>query len=90
MQSGLSSPMQSCDAIDNVGSSQAVSTCMTQAGMNGDFAVTYRLAVKQNKQISDQNRSLRHKAFSFTKSVKKSDISKMAKNLDHLNKTTRE
>ena len=41
-----------------------------------------------NREVSQRNKALRRKAFSFTKTVGKGVICEMAKNLDDLSKKT--
>ena len=41
-----------------------------------------------NRVVSERNKELRRKAFSFSKKVERTDICQMAKNLDDLSKQT--
>ena len=59
-------------------------------GPGSTFVEKFHMANHLNRQVSEQNRALRRKAFSFTKpAIHKRDICQIAKNLDELNKATR-
>ena len=56
----------------------------------GDKAANFSNAITLNREVCQQNRELRRKAFSFNKAMKKQDVSQIAQNLNKLNKSTME